>query len=197
MPINWEFAMRKFKRANFIPFLLTILLISCEHSLPEIRKPARLGDTIKVIIMEFKDAPQRPGSGASFTPVFTDALLEVSFGKYIPLERKNLPVLLRELELSQTGLTDAQLQGGRLAGADGIIFGEVSQWSEGSFFTQPVVGYTARYVSVATGRTEWSARFSDRISRSAGEQRKPEVVSFEAALIGLNHAQDRLIAVTK
>jgi len=90
---------------------------------PEI--PQNIGKPIRVAILDFEDEPSAPQSGSTFSIIFLDALLEVTYGKYIPLEREKISEIVKELKLQQSDLFDEEKSKelGRLVGADAVVLG--------------------------------------------------------------------------
>jgi len=154
-----------------------------------------IGEPIKVAVLDFEDEPENPKSGNTFASIFMDALIEITYGKYIPLERRKIEAYRQEFKLKQAGLIDEEQSKeiGRLAGADAVIIGKVTLWKKGNIFTQAAVGYTARCITVETGKILWYSSFSGTVWKMALEQRKPEIIAKNAALKGLKKIKYMLI----
>ena len=98
--------------------------------------PSDIGETIKVAILDFENDPESPNSGSTFSEIFMDALMELTQGKYIPLERSKIANVLKEFSLSQSGLIDEgeSKKIGKMVGADAVIMGKVTLWKKGTIF---------------------------------------------------------------
>ena len=121
--------------------------------------------------------------------------MEVTYGKYIPLERAKIDRIVKEWKFEQTDLFDEEKckEVGKLVGADAVVLGKVTLWKKGTFFTQPAVGYSARCVSVETGEILWASSLSGTVWKNAMEERKPEIVAQEVALEGLSKIRYMLL----
>jgi hypothetical protein len=179
---------------NRLIFLLIsiALFINCTRTIVKTENygpitPTDIGNPIKVAILNFEDDPENPGSGSVFAPIFMDALMEIAYEKYIFLERSKINEVLKEFSLKQAGLIDEDesKQIGKLIGADAIIIGKVNVWQKGTIFKQAAVGYSARCVTVETGKILWYSSYSGTVWKNALEQRKPEIIARDAALKGL------------
>jgi len=190
------FSMPNYPRYFLNMLFLCIVFVSCSTT-PEIKRPASLGKSVKVIIIEFADESKNPGSGKIFTEHFASALTRVAFGKYVQLERRELKDIIDEKILMQSGLVsdEKKNQLRQMTGADAIIIGRVTRWDNGSFFSDASVGFSARCILMGSGEIPWTVSFSDSIARTAGEDRVPDKIAEDAALIALNQIQEQLVAV--
>lgn len=129
-------------------------------------QPAR---TLRVFVETFEDAPDSPGSGSMFTPVFMSALQSVS-----------------------ASVNARYIQSTKKEAADAVITGRVTVWKDGSWSTQATVGFDARCVDAASGDILWSVSDVSRPWASARENRTPEYVSRAAATHGLRLIMNQL-----
>jgi hypothetical protein len=129
-------------------------------------RPAR---TLRVFVETFEDAPDSPGSGSMFTPVFMTALQSVAASvnaRYVQTTKKDT--------------------------AEGVITGRVTVWKDGSFSKQATVGFNATCVHTESGDVLWTVSDVSRPWATARENRTAEYVSGAAATHGLRLIRDQL-----
>ena len=129
-------------------------------------RPAR---TLRVFIETFEDAPDSPGSGSLFTPVFVTALQRVS---------ESVNVRYMQTTKKET--------------AEAVITGRLTVWKDGGWTKQAQVGFDAKCVHVVSGDILWSVADISRPWASAKENRTAEYVSQKAATHGLKLIRNQL-----
>lgn len=176
-------------------FLISFTLNESNSNNNELELSTNIENPIKVLVFDFEDDPETPKSGNIFTSIFMDVLMELTEGRYIPIERNKINEISQKFDLELADLVDEDNSKkiGRLAGADAVILGKITLWEKGTFFTQAVVGYTARCISIKTGKVLWYSSCSETIWKNRLEQRKPEIIAKEVAFIGLSSIKDRLM----
>ena len=120
----------------------------------------------KISVLSFK-APTEL-IGASVSDLLTTELMKI--GRYELIERGQLSAVLGETEVALSGLSAGQAaQLGKLAGANGVIVGTVSEYetSAQGGETRPVVGVSARLIDTTSGKIIWSINNSGQ--GSSGE----------------------------
>lgn len=126
----------------------------------------------RIAVLDLTDAPGADAghSGRVVAGILSSTALEVAGWSVI--EREQLGRIIEEQDLQATDLIDpaTAVRVGRIAGADGIIMGEVAQYRIGSipflfFFTWDQdtykVDFTFRLISVATGEVCATARVAE------------------------------------
>jgi len=141
-----------------------------------------LGDLQRIAVLDFTDAP---GADAGYSGTVVASIVGqhvLGMDRWKLVERGRLDRILAEQDLQNSDITDPStaVRIGRIAGADGIIIGEVAQYRIGSipfffFFVLDQdlykVDCTFRLVSVETGEICLSAHASGN-----------SLVSFEDAI---------------
>jgi len=119
----------------------------------------------RVAVLDFKDAPYQPNSGAMVSQLFIVHLLSAG---YNVIERGELDALLRERQLTMQGIIanpDQAQEFGKISGIDAFVVGSITQCVppqdifEGGGMTRYVaaqVGVVCRMVSVDTGEILWA-----------------------------------------
>jgi hypothetical protein len=122
-----------------------------------------IGKTRRVAVLAFRDAPDAPGSGALASANFTNSL--VSLPGYELVERGSVDDALKNRPAGALDEASARKLGEGL-GADAVVVGEVTEYSERDFLIFPpaVVAVSARMVDVKTGTVLWTA--SQRVGGS-------------------------------
>jgi hypothetical protein len=125
----------------------------------------------RIAVLDLVDAPGADAghSGRVVAGVLSSTALNVNGWSVV--ERQQLSRIIEEQDLQKTDLVDptTAVRVGRIAGADGVIIGEVAQYRIGSipflfFFTWDQdtykVDFAFRLISVSTGEVCVSARVS-------------------------------------
>lgn len=100
-------------------------------------------------------------------------------GRYELIERGQLSNVLGETDIRLSGLTQNQaVQAGRLAGADAVVIGTVSEYeniAQGGR-TRPVVGISVRLIEANTGHVLWSVDHAGRGNKGETPAQQARVV---------------------
>lgn len=150
----------------------TILLSiawGCAADAPTSATSERPARTVRIFVETFADAPDSPGSGSTFTPIFVTALHSVA-----------------------TSVNARYIQSTKRETADAVITGRITAWKDGSMIKQAQVGFYAECVQTASGDILWSVADVSRPFASALENRTAEYVSRAAATHGLKLIRDQL-----
>ncbi len=118
----------------------------------------------RVAVLPFKAATEL--IGASVSDMFVTELLRTH--RYELIERSQLANILGEAEIALSGLTTGQAaQVGKMAGADAVIIGTVSEYENVAQwgYALPVVGISVRMIDSESGRIIWSVDHAERGER--------------------------------
>jgi len=125
-----------------------------------VRKRPEAGRRNRVAVLPFRPAPGFPSSGDIATEAFAAQLLQVQ--AYEVVERSALEVLLKEQKLGASGAVDPfqAVEIGKLAGADAVVTGSVTEFNPRNFLMLPPakVAVTVRMIDTRTGEVAWSAQ---------------------------------------
>ncbi|OGS14128.1 MAG: hypothetical protein A2234_10920 [Elusimicrobia bacterium RIFOXYA2_FULL_58_8] len=147
-------------------FLAVALLVlsGCAANEVILRHVPQEGQKYRVAIMTFKDAPGYPGTGQIARDTLSTHILNVR--RYDVVDREALDLLLKEQQLTTTGITDQSqaMKIGKLLGVDGIVVGSVTEFRKRGFMRTAIVAIDARLISVQTGEVQWTTR--RRVARS-------------------------------
>jgi len=161
----------RFSLAKLLEAGLVVITFGCSRA-PEVTiRPELAGGLRRIAVLDLVDAPGADAghSGRVVAGVLSSAALNVKCWSVV--ERQELSRIIEEQDLQNTDLVDpaTAVRVGRIAGADGIIIGEVAQYRIGSipflfFFTWDQdtykVDFAFRLISVSTGEVCVSARVS-------------------------------------
>lgn len=126
----------------------------------------------KVAVVDFRDAPQHPGSGGLVADIFETTL--ITKGKFILIERSQIAKVLSERNLSTKDFVD-WTNIGKLIHADLIITGSVTAWQTGTFGgNTSTVGASVKAIDVNSGIIMWS------IDKSVGTTYYTDGLSYNA-----------------
>lgn len=118
----------------------------------------------RVAVLEFRDAPYVPNTGAMVSQLFVKHLLKAG---YNVVERDELEALLRERQLTMSGIVgspELAKEFGKLSGIDAFIAGSITlcvlpqDIYEGGMtrYVAAQVGVVSRMISVDTGEVLWA-----------------------------------------
>ena len=117
-------------RARLIGVLLALSLMGgCVSSQVEIKRSYNFGAVKRVAVLNFNDSLGYPNSGSLVADVFAQKMLRLD---YDIVERAELEKVLREQELSISGVTDPAhlVRIGKIFGVNAIIVGSVHKFEE-------------------------------------------------------------------
>jgi curli biogenesis system outer membrane secretion channel CsgG len=137
-----------------------ILLNSCATQSTSIKSGYNFTKIKRIAVLDFTDAFNQPLSGTMASEVFIKYMLKAG---YDVVERNELDKILKEKNISASGLTDRK-NIKKLLGIDALVAGSVEAFIpetdtyEGGYprFVAAQVGIAARIVDVETGETVWS-----------------------------------------
>ena len=144
--------------------LSSLFLSSCAVDSIVLKPGYNFSGIKRVAVLEFKDASYYPNSGAMAADLFVKYLIKTG---YNVVERDELESLLKERQLSLSGLLDNTEQAKefrKLSGIDAIITGSVPTlvperhyYVEGNpRYIAAQVGITCRMISIETGEVLWA-----------------------------------------
>lgn len=142
----------------------TLCLTSCAVDSVVLKKGYDFTKIKRVAVLDFKDASYCPSSGAMASELFVKHLLKTG---YNVIERNELDALLKERQLSLSGLLDNSEQAKefrKISGIDAIITGTVQMmvpernyYENGNMrYIAAQVGITCRMISIETGEVLWA-----------------------------------------
>lgn len=143
--------------------LLTVsfFLVACAPPTIFIKHVPEAGQKMKIAVLPFKSVQNFPESGEIATEAFSSNLLNLDV--YDVIDRGALKQLLDEQNLGLTGVIEPSkaLDIGKLAGADAIVIGAVTEFKPRCLLMFPPakVALTARLINVKSGLVEWSAQY--------------------------------------
>lgn len=141
-------------------FAAVLLLSACAPRVLVKNRPGQKNP--RVAVVPFKDAPGAPGTGELAREAFATEILAVQ--SYEVIDRSALDKVLEEQKLGLSGAIDPEkaVELGKLLGADGVVIGAVTEYTQRNFLMFPPakVSLTARMIDTKTGVVFWSAQHS-------------------------------------
>jgi hypothetical protein len=141
-----------------------IIASSCSMQTVVLKKDFDFTKIKKVAVLEFRDAPYVPNSGAMVSQLFVKHLL---FAGYNVVERDELQALLRERQLTEAGIIaspEKAREFGKISGIDAFVAGSITQCIlpqdiyEGGMtrYIAAQVGVVSRMIDVNSGEILWA-----------------------------------------
>ncbi len=100
--------------------ILLSVVSGCTTEAPPAPVSDRPARTLRVFIETFEDAPDSPGSGSTFTPIFAMAVHRVA-----------------------ASVNAQYIQAGNKESAEAVITGRITVWEDGGWTKQATVGFDA------------------------------------------------------
>ena len=139
-----------------LPLFLVVLAAACAPYVV-VKHAPEPGRVRRVAVLPFKDAPGAPGSGAVAYTSFNNSLLTLPGTELV--ERSTVDEALKKASASGALDEDSARRIGAEVGADAVIVGDVTEFTERRALILPpaAVAVSARMVDVKTGVVSWTA----------------------------------------
>ena len=164
---------------------LAVFLCACGPRIQQVRTAVDALPKKRVAIVNFQDAPRRPGSGQAAADMVAQKLREAGF---VIVNRQDIAKIFAEQKLEMSGAVSAAetREIGRLSGADYLLTGVVSE-AVMRHETIPA-DYATEYVSSTDAKGRVSARPVRVVARPARKAMK-STYSLSARLTSIETGQ--------